>query len=372
MTRNSVRGFEAPSDDETAPGESGEAPMSSGGDTSTYTDIPYDSDSDYGSSDAGTTTGIGTLQLEIDILAADAVDRIAREIADRVAAKAHKSKISSITIASPSIIAFLRLHSSLEAEISSLEAATERLAAAAKAPTQVEVSDQSAFGEIAVEAAETARKAVTSASSALRVFAATTKYSGRTKVARQPVLDAALAKHLALKDLSVDVPEHALPSSNSRGLFGRMLALQAHCRELQAGGVNLDSLAPVMSSIDNLVSAVFGATESGAANVSIAQQLMLADGVASGMTKGKAVLFAEIAFSGGSYRTRKWIFNFLFGRDGLTYNGGAGATYFLFRADDRSTLDSDTIYFASPHGRFQRDRHGPFATTNIRAADKHQ
>jgi hypothetical protein len=83
------------------------------------------------------------------------------------------------------------------------------------------------------------------------------------------------------------------------------------------------------------------------------------------MGRGKAVLFAEIAFSGGSYRTRKWILNFLFGKDGLTYNGGAGATYFLFRADDRSTLDSDTIYFALPHGRFQRDRMGPFATTNI-------
>ena len=92
---------------------------------------------------------------------------------------------------------------------------------------------------------------------------------------------------------------------------------------------------------------------------------MLADGVARGMAKGRAVLFAEIAFSGGSYRTRKWIFNFLFGRDGLTYSGGAGVTYFLFRSDDRSTLDSDTLYFAWPHGHFPRDRSAPFKPTNI-------
>lgn len=353
-------------EDTTVPGEGGEPPMSpTGGDTPSY-DMTYEGDYEFGTTDAGTTTGIGTLQLEIDILAAQEVDQIAGEIACRVAAKAHDAKVHSITIASPSIVAFLRLHSALEAEIASLETMTDRLAAAAP-PRPIEVSDQAAFAEVAVQAAETARKAVTSASSALRVFAATTKYSGRTKIARQPVLDAALAKHLALKNLKVAVPEHALPSTNSASLFGRMLRLQARCRELQSAGTSLDALAPILSSIDSLVSAVFGTTESSAASVPIAQQLMLADGVASGTTKGKAVLFAEIAFSGGSYRTRKWIFNFLFGRDGLTYNGGAGATYFLFRADDRTTLDSDTIYFALPHGRFQRDRSGTFAPTNIAA-----
>jgi hypothetical protein len=92
---------------------------------------------------------------------------------------------------------------------------------------------------------------------------------------------------------------------------------------------------------------------------------MLADGIARTLTKGKAVLFAEIVFSGGSYRTRKWIFNFLLGRDGLTYSGGAGVTYFLFRADDRSTLDSDTLYFASPHGRFHHGTSQQFEPTNL-------
>ena len=92
---------------------------------------------------------------------------------------------------------------------------------------------------------------------------------------------------------------------------------------------------------------------------------MLADGIARTLTKGKAVLFAEITFSGGSYRTRKWIFNFLLGRDGLTYSGGAGVTYFLFRADDRTTLDSDTLYFASPHGRFHHGVSQQFEPTNL-------
>lgn len=356
-------------EDTTVPGESGEPPMSStGGDTGSYGGggVTYEGDYETDSTDAGTTTGVATLQLEIDILTAQAVDRIAREIARRVAAKARASKIRSVTVVSPSIVSFLRLHSALEAEVASLESMADRLAAAAVPQGPLETSDQTAFGEVAVEVAETARKAVKSATSALRMFAATTKYSGRTKVARQCVLDAALAKHIAHHELEVEVPEHALPSNDAHSLFGRMLRLQARCRELQNSGGNVDALAPILGSIENLVGAVFGSSESGgSANVPLAQQLMLADGVARGMGRGKAVLFADIAFSGGSYRTRKWIFNFLFGKDGLTYNGGAGATYFLFRADDRTTLDSDTIYFALPHGRFQRDRMGPFATTNI-------
>jgi hypothetical protein len=110
---------------------------------------------------------------------------------------------------------------------------------------------------------------------------------------------------------------------------------------------------------------VFGTSGSNSGDLPIAQQLMLADGVANGMAKGRAVLLSEIVFSGGSYRTRKWIFNILLGRDGLTYNGGAGVTYFLFRGDDRSTLDSDTLYFASPHGRFHEDRSLQFESSNL-------
>jgi hypothetical protein len=66
-----------------------------------------------------------------------------------------------------------------------------------------------------------------------------------------------------------------------------------------------------------------------------------------------AGLFSEIAVSGGSYRTRRWLFNFLTGSDGLTYSGGAAVTYFLFRSDEAAALASDTLYFATPHGRFE-------------------
>lgn len=372
MKRNSSRGFEAPSDD-TVPGESGEAPMSStGGDTTplatdTYDATDYES---YGSTDAGSTKGVGTLQLEIQVLSSGAIDRVAKDIAHRVAAKLEGTGIDSVTIASPAVIAFLRLHSALEAEVASLEAVAKRLAAAAAAPVPgsgpIQTEDTTAFALPVYAATQTVRRVVQSAANALRSFAATTTYSGRTGTARQPVLDAALSKHISAKNFKVEAPEHALPSTEPRGLFARVIKLQDQCRMLQQSSANPDAVTQVQSSVESIISVLFGtSSEGGNTSALLAQQLMLADGVARGMGKSRAVLFAEIAFSGGSYRTRKWIFNFLFGRDGLTYSGGAGVTYFLFRADDRSTLDSDTIYFAWPHGRFPHDWSTQFKPTNI-------
>ena len=332
-----------------------------GGDASQAT---YETDYEPESTDVGTTSGAGTLQLEVQILSADAVDRVAAEIARRVARKVEGTKIRSITVVSPAIVAILRLHSAIEAELTALEAMTERLAEAA-ARAAAEAGADAGFAEVATVAATTARNVLKSAASALRNLAATTKYSGRTNVARQAVLDAALAKHLSARKLEVEVPERSLPAIEPRGLFARMLRLQARCRELESSGP-VDGLAPIVSAVESLLNLVFGTTEGSTTTTApVAQQLMLADGVARGMIKGKAVLFAEIAFSGGSYRTRKWIFNFLFGSDGLTYSGGAGVTYFLFRGDDRVTLDSDTVYFASRHGRFHHERAQRFDPTNI-------
>ena len=373
MTRRPSRGLASGMEDTTVPGESGEPPMSAtGGDTGSVVAADYDtSDYDtYGSSDAGTTRGIGTLQLEIQVLSSGAIDRVANEVAQRVASKLQGTGIDSVTVASPSVIAFLRLHSALEAELASLEAVAKRLAgaaAAAEPPTgPIQTEDATAFALPIYAATEGVRRVVQSASTALRSFAASTTYSGRTATARQPVLNAALAKYLSDKKLKVEVPEHSLPASEPRGLFARVLKLQGQCRALQQSGTNADAVSQVQSSVESMISVLFGtSSDGGSANAAIAQQLMLADGVARGMAKGRAVLFAEIAFSGGSYRTRKWIFNFLFGRDGLTYSGGAGVTYFLFRSDDRSTLDSDTLYFAWPHGHFPRDRSAQFKPTNI-------
>ena len=345
-------------------GESGEGPSTSGGGPVASTGMPYDAEYETGSTDAGSTTGAGTLQLEVEILTADAVDRVAYEIAHRVGAKTSDAKIRSITVVSPEIISYLRLHSALEAEVASLEAMTDRVVAAVP-PDSVATSDAAAFGQVAVEVAETARKAVKSATLALGMIAVSTSYSGRTKIARQTVLDAALGKHLAAKGLEVDLPERSLPATEPRGLFGRMLELRSRCSDLQNKGGSIELLSPIMTTVDNLLNMVFGTSPSGSGNSPVAQQLMLADGIARGLTKGRAVLFADISFSGGSYRTRKWIFNFLLGRDGLTYSGGAGVTYFLFRADDRSTLDSDTLYFASPHGRFQHVGGRDFRPSNL-------
>ena len=212
--------------------------------------------------------------------------------------------------------------------------------------------------------ADTAQRVAKSAAAAISVFASTTAYAGKKDTGRQTVLDAALAKHLAARNLQVELPEHALPAAEP-ALFTRMLNLRARCSELQRQGADLNALVEISGAADSLLKLVFGPAEGSPPGVSMAQQMMLADLIASGLVARRAVLFAEIAFSGGSYRTRKWIFNTLFGREGLTYSGGAGVTYFLFRGDDRSTLDSDTLYFASPHGRFEHASGRQFQSSNL-------
>ena len=233
----------------------------------------------------------------------------------------------------------------------------------APAPDSIETADV-AFSDLPLRVADTAQRVAKSAAAALGVFASTTAYAGKKDSARQTVLDAALAKHLASRDLQVDLPERALPST-APGLFTRMLNLRARCGELQRLGADLSALVPINGAVESLLKLVFGPAEGAPPGVSLAQQIVLANSIAAGMTKGRAVLFAEIAFSGGSYRTRKWIFNTLFGREGLSYSGGAGVTYFLYRGDDRSTLDSDTLYFVSPHGRFEHVAGREFKPSNL-------
>lgn len=327
---------------------------------------PYQYSMDTSGSDqaGGQTMGAETLQLEVDILSAEAVDRIADAIAQRVAKKAGKAKIHGVTVVSPATLAALRLHAVLDVQVKSLEAMAAQLAPTV-APDSIETAD-AAFSDLPMRAADMAQRVAKSAASALSVFASTVAYAGKKDSARQTVLDAALAKHLAARDLKVELPERALPTTEP-GLFTRMLDLRARCSELQAQGADLNALVQISGTVDNLLKVVFGPAEGAAPGVSMAQQMMLADAIAAGLVAGRAVLFAEIAFSGGSYRTRKWIFNTLFGREGLSYSGGAGVTYFLYRADDRSTLDSDTLYFASPHGRFEHVSSREFRPNNLNA-----
>jgi hypothetical protein len=325
--------------------------------------LPMPADTSGWDQSGGQLTGAESMQLEVNILSAEAVDRVASSIAARVAAKAAPAKIKSVTVVSPAMLAALRLHAALDAELRSLEAMAEQLAPAAP-PGSIRTADVGAFTDLPFKVADTAQRVLKSASSAISVFASTTAYTGKKDSVRQNVLDAALAKHLAAGGLRVALPEHALPTTDPKGIFARLLDLRGRCGELQRMGIDPPALQPIASAVENLFKLAFG-TETSTSGMPLAQQLLLADGIAANPTAGHALLLVEIAFSGGSYRMRKWIFNTLFGRDGLTYSGGAGVTYFLFRADDRSTLDSDTLYFASPHGRFQHRTSQQFEPSNL-------
>jgi len=311
----------------------------------------------------GQLTGAESMQIEVNILSAEAVDRVAAAIAARVAGKAGPAKLKAVTVISPMMLAALRLHAALDAEVRSLQAMADQLAPAA-VPDSVNTADVSAFTDLPFKVVDTAQRVLKSASSAISVFASTTAYTGKKDSVRQNVLDAALAKHLTARGLQVDLPEHGLPATDPHGLLGRLLELRGRCSELQRLRVDALALQPISTAVENLIKLAFG-TETSASGIPLAQQLLLADGIAASATAGRALLLVEIAFSGGSYRMRKWIFNTLFGRDGLTYSGGAGVTYFLFRADDRSNLDSDTLYFASPHGRFQQRTSQQFEPSNL-------
>lgn len=347
------------------PGEGGEPPMHGVGDSGETYDILPDEDYSYGSTEAGSTTGLQGLQLEVDILSADAVDRIAADIAARVSVAASAAGVRAVTVASPDMIAYLRLHAALAAEAAGLEATVDRLAASAP-PEAIAVEEAAAFvPALITSAASAVPEVVGRASRVLRNFAATTAYSGRRLRPRQVLLDAALARHLSHRGFAVSVPERAPSAAEPDGLIARILALQARIHQLQQNDRSGADYATVLGSVDALLAAIFGAGEARPAGLPFAQQLALADGVVRTLGEGTALLVAETVFAGGSYRTRRWIFNFLLGRDGLTYNGGAGVTFFLFRTDRWTTLDSDTVYFASAHDRFRAASGDPPRATNI-------
>ena len=341
-------------------GEGGE-PVTGGGmgdDTSVAVESYSTDDYDPDSGTAGTTSGTGTLQLEVTLLAINAVDIIAAEIARKVAAKAAEAKLKGIVIASPEMIAILRLRAALIAEIDSLEEIVRR----------AEMTGQAEFAlapAAVLAAVEKVKGVVKGAATALRTFAVTTRYSGRKDVVRQVTLDAALAKHLGGIGLKVELPQYALPGPAGDGVTARALHLQMCCRQVMASGAESPELSAAADAIDGIVAAVFGAADERATSAKLAQQLMLADGIAGSVARGHAALFCQLTASGGSYRTRRWLFNFLTGGDGLTYNGGASVTYFLFRGGQQASLDSDTIYFATPHDRFDHPSVGRHRPTNI-------
>lgn len=333
------------------PGEGGEPLVSEPSDGIMATDgIPYTDTESYdpASGSSGATSGAGSLNLEVALLSINAVDEIAEEVARRVSPLVRKDGLKGIVLSSPELLAALRLRASLNSELDLLEA----ILAGSSGPQTEEAGF--AVPAIAPIAAESARRVVANASAALTSFAVTTRYSGRKGTVAQKPLDAALAKHLSEHGVKVRLPLYALPTAPEEGFIARLLSLRARCNQASAEG-SVQSGIDVGAIVDNLVAAIFGSTpnQQGGSAAKLAERLMLADNIAAATDEGFAALFSEISASGGSYRTRRWVFNFLTGSDGLTYNGGAAVTYFLFRANQSEALASDTLYFATPHGRFR-------------------
>jgi hypothetical protein len=206
---------------------------------------------------------------------------------------------------------------------------------------------------------------------ALKVFRVTSAYSGKSDVVRPSALLAALAKHLHAHGLEAQVPRYSVMPSAGGGFLDRALNLQNRVHELSASGTaspDIDSAAQVL---DQLLQSMFSGGGDGMRSdpgTQMLQQLGEADMIADAVGRGFGLLTVELAATGGSYRAKKWILNALFGRDGLSYSGGAAATYFLMAGDKMAALSSDTIYFTSGFGTFQRPQ-TDFSASNIPAFD---
>lgn len=307
-------------------------------------------------------TGTDSLTLEITLLSLDAVDRVAGGIAQRVSAAMAGGKLKGVVLADPAAVNAMRLRTLLMGEIESLELTV----ASAQGASEGVEGAAAAFG--VTDALGVVKKSAHMLATTLSWFEVSSDYKGKGSLVQAPALAAALAKHLTAQGIEARVPRYAIAPLAQGGLIGRALAVQQKCREMSfagQGGPTIDSVNQVVSS---LLQALFGASVTGeaptAVSNSLAQQLAEADVTAAALEKGFGLLTVELAIAAGSYRAKKWILNALLGRDGLTYNGGAAATFFLLAGDRMAALASDTIYFATGHGQFQ----GPpthFRSTNI-------
>ena len=358
-----------PSFSDVEAGEGGESDQTLGDGSAPPTSGGYDTsaDSEPFAGDSAAVTGTSSLQLEVILLSLDAVDRVAAGIAMQVAASVKLAGLAGVVLIDPGLIAAMRLRATLMGELAALETKVANAAPAAQAGGQAGFVVQeaaAALGEVN-RAAQTVGKA-------LSVFSVSSSYSGRRDVVRPIALTAALAKHLAARGVEAQVPRYAVVPSTSNGFLDRVLALQLKCREAAALGTYGPDLDAAAQMVDVLLQALFGTNSPDGtpphAQGRIVQQLVEADMAAAAVADGCCVLTVELAVTGGSYRAKKWILNALFGTDGLTYSGGAAATYFLLAGDRMAALASDTLYFASGHGKFHRgDTH--FSPTNIPGAD---
>jgi hypothetical protein len=366
-------------------GEGGE-PLAPGGlsppsDTVTPPSSPdtdYSDMSDYGSDSSGGggggVTGAGSLSLEVTLLSIDATDKVADEIARRIAPVAEKHSLKGVVIADPASIAMLRVHAALSGELGALETRITGIEAAAAQ----ESSAEGGFVDLAAAAAlKLGTKSIAGIASnvgkALKVFAVSSAYSGKKDVVRPSALHAALAKHVSARGLEAQVPRYSVMAGSGSRFIDRLLDVQRRCRSLSDGGTISDDLDSVNMVVSQLTQQLFdggsgGDTMGGSSGGKLLQQLSEADMIANAIADGFGLMTVELAASGGSYRARKWILNALFGRDGLTYSGGSAVTFFLLAGDRMAALASDTIYFASGHGSFG-NRYNRFSPTNIAGFD---
>jgi len=293
-----------------------------------------------------------SMKIEVTMLTLGALQRVAAEIAARVAKKASGK---SVIIGSDGAIAALRAYQGFRRRLELLNTGLEDVLAAKSAAESLRVG------------IDTATVTVQALANLLSFFKADTRYSGRDVELNQKVLYQTLAGRLIARKVDVSLPEcFPDPAANeAASLMAQLGELRELCTRVSAQVPEDSRSASLIAAVD----AAFDEVDKPAASSeteSLLDRLLLGAELHAtlGGTNKPLFLSAAVLTAGGSYRTKKHLFTTLFWGDQLSYSGGVAVGYFLFDAADSKLVESDVLYHATGYARFP-DSSEPLSGSNI-------
>ena len=226
--------------------------------------------------------------IEAELLAIEAIDQIATDVAARV--RATTTGLTGIVIADRQFVSAFQMHRALSAQVTLLEQAIGSTsdATAALALGPLVATAKTLFGGLGKLGA---------GFGALEPYLRTqVSRTGRKFTLRTELLEAAVAGRLA--DFEVSLPRLGTGSSDAGSrLIDRILRLAAQSKPVD----ETDPGFAVHKSLELLLAQLFAKPADPGAPT-LADQLVAADQVA--LSSAKAMLVLDLALAGGSYRLR--------------------------------------------------------------------
>lgn len=327
-------------------GEAEPEPQQAPADDNGRNDETDPTDGAAGGESSGSTVPVPTSEgglanaVEPELLAISSIEAIGKAIAERVPGAIETTEVKRIVLADPSLLATLRLHHALLAEVERLEQQLQP------------GTDTSAFALAplipVVKTILAGAGRLGTVLKGLQPFLATEiTHSARRFELQRELLQAAVANRLMSKKLEVVLPGLFPKDPAKDGLVLRCLRLAGHPKPTDETDPKHQAAQAAAALLEKLF-----AKPVDAKLPTLAEQLVTVQGIPT--DPGTAILVVEIALAGGNYRLKKSLWRSLLGLDGLSYSGGAAATFFLVSADDQRLLAGDVLYSTTGHTRFSR------------------